>query len=286
MIIVKLNRGLGNQLFQYAMGKSLARQYNRSLFLDIREFSKVVPTITTRSFELSELSIKDLNVIGSNHLFSFFSLILSQFSRKARSYFFIEEQQFHFSELPRLNPFFIHLTGYWQSYKYFESIRDELSFIFKPHHLDNYSNDLIDHVQKNNSLSLHIRRGDYVTNIHANIFHGLCDLDYYYKSINYIRCNKQVDLICIFSDDIDWVKQNLFIEGVEIIYVSEFVIDHIQEFEIMKQCQHNIIANSSFSWWAAFLNSNPEKIVIAPKKWFNDESINTSDLCPQEWIRL
>ena len=133
---------------------------------------------------------------------------------------------------------------------------------------------------------MHIRRGDYVTNIHANIFHGLCDLDYYYKSINYIRCNKQVDLICIFSDDIDWVKQNLFIEGVEIIYVSEFVIDHIQEFEIMKQCQHNIIANSSFSWWAAFLNSNPEKIVIAPKKWFNDESINTSDLCPQEWIRL
>jgi hypothetical protein len=255
-------------------------------FIDISEFSKEVPTITTRSFELSELNITDLNVIESNRLVSFFSLILNQFSRRARAYFFVGEEQFHFSELPKLNPFFTYLTGYWQSYKYFELIRDDLAYIFKPLHLDNYSKELIEKLKKNNSLSLHIRRGDYVTNFRANIFHGLCDLDYYNKAVNYIRCIKQVDLICIFSDDIDWVKQNLFIEGVDIIYISEFVIDHIQEFEIMKQCQHNIIANSSFSWWAAFLNSNPEKIVIAPKKWFNDQSINTSDLCPQEWIRL
>ena len=196
------------------------------------------------------------------------------------------EVQFHYKPKIKFNFFVNYYSGYWQSYKYFYPIKDLLANEFIPNELSEKARGLINRIAVSQAISIHVRRGDYVNNASANSFHGLCDLDYYYKAVNDIRCNKQVDLICIFSDDIDWVKQNLFIEGVDIIYVSEFVDDHIQEFEIMKQCQHNIIANSSFSWWAAFLNSNPEKIVIAPKKWFNDESINTSDLCPQEWIRL
>jgi hypothetical protein len=131
-----------------------------------------------------------------------------------------------------------------------------------------------------------VRRGDYVTSPKTNSVHGTCSLEYYYDSFNLIEKQHKNSHYFIFSDDIEWCKQNLeFIKNKTFIELSANERDH-EEMYLMSQCKHNIIANSSFSWWGAWLNQNPDKMVIAPKKWFHDQQINTNDLIPDTWIRI
>ena len=135
------------------------------------------------------------------------------------------------------------------------------------------------------SVSLHVRHGDYVTNADTNSFHGVCSLDYYKNAVSKIKQEMPLPFF-IFSDDIIWAKENLdFIGNMTFIEYNGATPDH-EEMYLMSLCQHNIIANSSFSWWGAWLNQNPNKIIIAPQNWFNDVSLDTKDLIPNEWIRL
>jgi hypothetical protein len=145
--------------------------------------------------------------------------------------------------------------------------------------------DIAEQIGRVNAVSLHVRRGDYVKNPKTTATHGLCSLDYYHTAIRYIYETVEQPYFFIFSDDMAWVKEHLKIDA-----PCQYV-DHNQgkesfnDMHLMSLCKHHIIANSSFSWWGAWLNSSPEKIVIAPNKWFANQN-NIKDLLPNDWVTL
>ncbi|MFH0972649.1 MAG: alpha-1,2-fucosyltransferase, partial [Patescibacteria group bacterium] len=178
----------------------------------------------------------------------------------------------------------IFLDGYWQTEKYFKDIEDIIrsEFTLKTEY-SNLNPELIAKISSCNSVSMHIRRGDYITNQNTNEFHGICFLDYYKKAINLIAEKFPNPTIFIFSDDLKWCKENIKIKY-PIVFVKGN--KNYEDLIMMSKCSHNIIANSSFSWWGAWLNNNPNKIVIAPQKWLNNPNINYSDIIPSTWIKI
>ena len=181
----------------------------------------------------------------------------------------------------------MYLNGYWQSEKYFKSAKDklrgELSLVDKP---GEASQKILEGILQCPAVSLHIRRGDYITNPSAALVHGVCSLDYYYSAIGHITAHVDNPHFFVFSDDPQWAKDNL-----KISYPVQFVEANgpdrgAEDIWLMKSCNHHIIANSSFSWWAAWLNDRQDKIVIAPRIWFLDKKINTKDLIPEQWHKI
>ena len=140
---------------------------------------------------------------------------------------------------------------------------------------------MLERTKSANSVAIHIRRGDFV----KNASHGICDINYYQNAIEIIKNKIPAPTLFVFSDDLPWVQQNLKTE-LPIVYVSQLELDETEELMLMSQCQHQIIANSTFSWWGAWLNQNPEKIIIAPKKWNNRYQKHYKYLVPEEWITL
>jgi hypothetical protein len=167
---------------------------------------------------------------------------------------------------------------------YFKNIETIIKndFIFNQNIIDK-NKDLVSKIESCNSISLHVRRGDYVQNKITNQFHGLCSLKYYNNAIHYIEMKIKNIEIFVFSDDISWCKENLKY-NLPIHFMD--TNDAHSDLYLMTKCKHNIIANSSFSWWGAWLNTNKEKIVIAPKQWFADQSVITQDIIPAQWIKL
>jgi hypothetical protein len=184
------------------------------------------------------------------------------------------------------------LCGYWQSEKYFKDIEDiirrELSL---KETLTEKSEAFARRISTaKNTVSLHIRRGDYVTDVKTNNYLGLCSLEYYRECIS-ILVNKFGSLnVFVFSDDTSWAKENL--SYATPTPVNFYFVDHngieyaYEDMYLMSICEHNIIANSSFSWWGAWLNMNKNKIVFAPKNWINDESFTALDIIPDNWYRI
>ena len=192
----------------------------------------------------------------------------------------IIENLFSYEKIDRNEKTNAVLFGYWQSEKYFYKYRNDLLKLFVPKH--EYSNEVKKYIKKiieNECASIHIRRGDYVT-LNLTI-----DIDYYNRAIEYIFRNNKVNIFYIFSDDIEWVKNNLnHKQNIYYIYVSlseKSVTKDIDEMMLMSMCSHNIIANSTYSWWGAWLNRNKKKVVISPKVAFNNK-----DIIPDDWIRL
>ena len=139
-------------------------------------------------------------------------------------------------------------------------------------------------MKEHQSVSLHIRRGDYLAKISLQVL-GLMPMEYYTKGIDYISSKKANTVYYIFSDDINWVKENLKIDNARFVS-GNIAKTHIEDLYLMSQCKHHIIANSSFSWWGAWLNDDQDKIVIAPKQWFNKGPQDTQDLIPGTWIKM
>jgi len=278
MIIVKLMGGLGNQMFQYAAGKSLAIRLGTNLKLDISGYKRD----TLRNYSLDCFVLKadfatdkeilkyNKNMIGFPFFFKYNTLKEFPAPNFVPQFFTIQGNVF--------------LDGYWQSETYFKNIRKILlaDFEFSSHMYYSYS----EKIRNNNSVSLHIRRGDYISNEATNKFHGTCDLNYYTKAVNYINSLVKNPYYYIFSDDLDWCKKNInkIFNGqlVSFIKNSEDSVD----LQLMMQCKNSIIANSSFSWWGAWLNSNPKNITIAPQKWFQSTDLNQSHILPENWIKL
>ena len=291
MIITKLNGGLGNQMFQYAIGRKIALKYNTALVLDTTSFEMY----KLRKYNLDQFNFEDQ--IASNYELVLFGLkeernpvkkAYYQIAKKLFQPVLIHEKQFNFdSDVFKNTKKNTYLDGYWQSEKYFSDIRsvllDDLT-IKKP--LKNKNLDFYNHISSVNSVSLHIRRGDYVSNEKTLNVHGICELNYYYKAIELISKKSGNPVLFIFSDDMQWVKENLK-SSFETIFVDVNNADtSYEDLRLMSLCRHNIIANSSFSWWGAWLNNNNDKIVIAPKKWLNDLSIDTKDVIPGSWIKM
>jgi len=287
MVIIKLIGGIGNQMFQYAMARAVAERNKAELGIDICWFDRYKNNLAPREYALD-----DFNISGKLLKTGIFYRILSKLSflenirPPQRMYYIKEKQIFHFDpEVFKISGN-VYLDGYWQTEKYFKDIEE---IIRKEFTLKNPFNKIVsgiaEKISETNSVSLHIRRGDYVEDKITNQLHGVCSLDYYLKAINRILEKVSKPSFFIFSDDIEWAKNNLKL-NYPIIFVSNNSIKDGEELLLMSKCKYNIIANSSFSWWGAWLNQNPQKIVIAPKQWFKDSSIKTDDLIPDSWQKI
>jgi len=291
MVIVNIYGGLGNQMFQYSTAYALSLLQSKQLKLDIQRFEKY----EIRDFELScfNLEVNKATLSESKFLKENIENIFEKLLRKLKGtkktlpVSYIKEKSYHFDETLLSLKSECYLDGYWQSEKYFSMYREEILKQFTAKNsLHDDSQAYIEKMQSVPSVSLHIRRGDYVSNPGANSFHGLCSLEYYKSAVEEMNRRVPNAHYFIFSDDLVWAKENLtFIDQISFVDLGEDVPDY-EEIILMSKCEHNIIANSSFSWWGAWLGDINERMVIAPKRWFNDENIDTSDLIPDRWIRL
>jgi hypothetical protein len=284
MIIIKLMGGLGNQMFQYATAKNLALKHNTELYLDISWYSSLSKA-TPRSFELQNFLIsgelpgqhlKNQLLLYNNRVFKYFP-----FPRKLK---IINEKFFQYDSSFESLDENIYLNGYWQSYKYFDDSRLTMLTEFTPNDKISINQDLQRSIISNPlSVAMHIRRTDYLSNPN----YPVCSIEYYQKAIDKIQESICNPTFYIFSDDPVYVFQKIKFDS-KSIYIEQGKDTHsaVEDLRLMSFCSNQIIANSSFSWWGAWLNTNPTKIVIAPSIWFSDKNINTQSLCPPNWIRL
>jgi hypothetical protein len=294
MIIVKLIGGLGNQMFQYAAGRYLAWLHKTELFMDTSYLEKdPAGAYTKRRLELDVFNI-GLKLATKTDVDRFKTGNSNTYSRTLQrklpilfTNLYVAESGTAYHKEFLSYPANTYLDGFWQSEHYFKPIESILvnDFVLKDP-LNRENKDWLKQIENTESVSLHVRRGDYVSNAGAQSHHGSCDVDYYKKALEHINEKHQNTEVFVFSDDLEWCKANLKLkETFHFVDANQRQNLHMDMF-LMSHCRHNIIANSSFSWWAAWLNRNPHKIVIAPLKWFNDPSIKTYDLIPKEWIRL
>ncbi len=262
MKIIKLQGGLGNQMFQYAYGRALELTGEKIIF-DTSFFNggKAKKDIA-RNFELNNFNIRTKAIFSNEKhpLTRPINKILVKL---------------------RLKP-----DGFWQNVKYFKNIEKEIREEFtlkKP--LDEKFNNISKQIGNTPSVSIHIRRGDYVNNAKTKAIHNVCELEYYNKAINIIKSQINNPNFFVFSDDIEWVKNNLKTDS-PTFWVSNLKGEDYEELVLMSKCKHNIIANSSFSWWSAWLNQNPDKIVIAPKQWLSNKTADVLDILPESWIKI
>jgi hypothetical protein len=273
MIVVKLKGGLGNQMFQYAFGYSLSRKLNKKLFLDITYFNRI-SLDTKRNFELGAYPIEFDGLISSKKIFSRIVDKLSALKIVEKNFSIDNIKQYELSKK-------IILDGYWQSEDFFKDYSEYIRNFFSEYGSNNISYIRFrDEISRSRSVSIHVRRGDYVTNIKASLVHEVCDLDYFRNAISIVEKKYPGSTFFIFTDDVEWVKNNFI--GDKFRIVSENNMSHFEELSLMTRCQNNIISNSSFSWWAAWLNANDNKFVIAPKKWFKNV-LNVYGLIPASW---
>lgn len=290
MIITKLSGGLGNQMFQYAVGQAIAKKNKAILKMDLSGYDNQTG-MTPRQYELFLFNIQenfstpdDNKKIKGREPNNLFKKFLNKLHIKYYKPNYIKEKHFNFNpEILKLKDD-IFLDGYWQTEKYFKDIEDIIrsEFTLKTEY-SNLNPELIAKISSCNSVSMHIRRDDYITNQNTNEFHGIYSLDYYKKAIDLIAEKFPNPIIFIFSDDLKWCEENIKIKY-PIVFVKGN--KNYEDLIIMSKCQHNIIANSTFSWWGAWLNNNPNKIIIAPQKWFNNPNINYSDIIPSTWIKI
>ena len=281
MIIVKLMGGLGNQLFQYALGRRLALKNKTELFLDI---SRLESYGKPRQYSLSHLAIagsiatnKQLAKLKIINLFDFFK----PYGKKS----IIRERRYPFDPSVINAPRNVYLDGPWQTEKYFKDIEDtirrDITIKDPP---DKKYLAILDKIRRTNSVSLHVRRTDYLVGKNTSVF-TICQLEYYKQALMLIAQKIGIQELFVFSDDIEWANKNISFPC-PITFVSDGNLADYQELMLMSSCKHNIIANSTFSWWGAWLNNNHRKIVVTPKKWFFGSAIDERDMIPSMWIKI
>ncbi len=288
MIITKLKGGLGNQLFQYACGKVLSLKRHDSLKLDTQSYSQsnksrdIKRTYGLKYFKINapEATLDEIQRI--KYPFGIFSKLERLVQAKILKKFYLD----YHPEIFEIDKKDIYLDGYFQSQKYFMDIREELLLeisISNPSSL--YKEFLFKINQTLLPISIHIRRGDYAIDPIVIKEFGSCSIDYYKRAIKYMTDNYPEATFFVFSDDIEWVKENLHISS-PLSYVSRPDLKDFEEICLMSECKHHIIANSSFSWWGAWLNKNNDKTIIAPLKWTNIIPDPHPNLIPKTWIQL
>jgi hypothetical protein len=291
-VIVKLQGGLGNQLFQYVAGRQLALLRNTEFKIDATLYE---------TYEYHAYSLAPFNVIENFATKEEVASVQKYKRRSGRWWYpynklianpkrYFSEKRFDFDPDVFTLPDGVYLDGYWQTEKYFTSIeeivRKELTLKVP---LSLTSLELLEQMKATNSVSLHVRRGLYVSHPVFSAQHGSCSSDYYDPAIDHMSAQVKDPHFFIFSDDKEWAKENIrpnypctYIEHTTAATDYEDII-------LMSNCKHHILANSTFSWWGAWLNTSKEKIVIGPKEWFRGakaKKYTTVDLLPPTWIRL
>lgn len=275
-IIIEYEGGLGNQMFQYAFAKCFMV---RGKF--VTGDTSTYYNIGRRKFALDKvfprINIIQCSVIQKRNYIDYCENI------EEVSIHTVDEYEADAKLLTKERGFF---QGYWQSSKYAEQVRKELKsdFVFCKK-CDIGLEKIRKQISSQNAVSVHIRRGDYLTQKSLHVFGGICTIEYYKKAIEKMRQQVSDLIFYFFSDDIEWTRQNL--EYANSIYVEPQMFDDYEDWYdmyLMSLCKHNIIANSTFSWWGAWLNDNENKIVIAPYKWMNICAIR--DIYPTGWTKL
>lgn len=306
MVITRIQGGLGNQLFQYAAGFAAARANKTTLYLDITGLERHVEGHLDRGFMLDSFNTKG-QVVPPKTLFRF------RYGRRLESLFPITRTHFKqlvFEEEPAskshffkanylVKPFtyrfepdvtekrkgIVYLDGYWQSYRYFEHLMTEIENEFKPlKSFDSAVAELQQRIASSESVAVHLRRTDYITTAFGQKHFLSLPLGYYQKALAAIAAQHTNINLFVFSDDIPWCKENFDTELPLTFVANDNPLD---DFYLMRACKHQIIANSSFSWWAAMLNANPHKMVVSPARWYNNvPASDMNDLLPVSWIKI
>jgi hypothetical protein len=291
MVVSNIIGGLGNQMFQYAASLAIVRKSGAQLKLDTSNFQGYE---LHHGYELRRVFDINTPIASREEVESILGWKSNSFIRKlyrrifkgmVQSNYVIEPTFTYWANVYQLADM-AYLEGYWQSEKYFAEIASEVRerFTFKVA-LEDKNLELSHLINTSNSVGLHVRRGDYVSNTANSKVYYQCSMDYYNRAIESVAKAVNNPVFFVFSDDIKWAKDNLNVD-------YEFVfIDHNRgegsyvDMQLMSLCKHNIIANSTFSWWGAWLNTNPKKIVYSPKEWFvNGRS--SDDLIPEYWNRI
>lgn len=292
-IYVEICGGLANQMFQYAAGRALADHLGQPLRLDLSAFrSYETWPYQLDLFQLRAEPAEDGEVAPLKRRkgrLQRFALRCAghRGGRLLRKVF--REPHWHFTPelFDQAAP--ILLQGYWQSPRYFDHLRDELLQTFTLRQpLSSYSQGMQRQISAETAVSIHVRRGDYVANSSAAKVHGACDLDYYRRAVDLMSRLDPDARYFIFSDDIAFVRETFDFCPNRVIVDGNQDAGH-EDMSLMRGCNHHIIANSSFSWWGAWLGEHSDKTVIAPRKWFAEEVLHqryTFDLYPEDWITL
>ncbi len=297
MIVVRFTGGLGNQMFQFALGTHLAIKNKTELKIDttlLLDRSQPHEIVTHRNLDIDILNVK-LNLATQEDIWYFngrsftnpMEKILNRIRWQFRKKNLVIETERNFqASILNLSDDKC-LVGAWQSEKYFKAIEPEIRklYTFKEI-LTGRAAELGKQIQNTNSLCLQVRRGDYVTSPVYSKTLGAMPIEYFQKSFELIKTKQSIEHIYIFSDDIQWCKENL-----KWPVATTYVEDEFPELKfgtylhLMSLCKHFIIPNSSFGWWGAWLGNHKEKIVIAPKKWYKDPSYKSEDIVPESWIK-
>ena len=285
MITVLLKGGLGNILFQYAVGRHLAIKNKTTLCLNVIRY-------INKHDVFAEKIIRPLRNFGFAKMLyrpPLYKKILWRYGlylpQTDKSFFYTKSWGFD-PKVLQLNDG-TYLDGYFQSEKYFKdiesTIRKELSL-----KQSSFNQEVVTYqekIAKSNSVGIHIRRGDYL----SSPLHNICDLNYYSKAVKYMQERVLSPHFFVFSDDITWCLKNIKLDNGDFVNVKDSKIHFTNDFWLLSLCKHAIIPNSTFSWWAAWLNENSEKIVVVPHRWFNDEVLNAQalqDTVPDNWVCL
>jgi len=292
MVQVRLFGGLGNQLFEYAFGRAISLKKNTSLSLDY--YDQIIRTDfdgenLTKITDAFDLPVKFYsgkirkNLVGKHNLVYLDRLITGAY---LRTKCVIREDNYDRFQAKIKKCRNVYLSGYWQSERFFEEvkdvIRDDLKFKIERQIMDL---SLYQEITKSNSVSLHVRGKEYIEH---PLYHR-CDVKYYLNALNIISKTNPDLKVFIFTDDTDNVYKNYkeLLAFSKIVDVKTLFRPDIVDLFLMSKCKHNIIANSSFSWWSAWLNNNTKKIVISPKKWLKDNfRYSSENIVPAEWYKI
>ncbi len=280
MIIIKIKGGLGNQLFQYAVGRALALHHRLPLKLDLTIFKtyKLHRYLLDQFAIQADIATEDeiIKLKGRNNVL--FSALRKAGLVKRKSY--LKEKRSSYFDASVFKNDDVYLDGYWQNELYFSDIREELlRDLTSISSMSELGVVYMEGIKKSNSVSLHVRRGNYLNLKNFNVL----DINYYMKAVEYMRKNVEKPTFYIFSDDLEWCKNSLgFLDNCIFVDSTKTEIDDLK---LMSFCKHNIIANSSFSWWGAWLNQNCKKTVIAPKGWLLNDP-GSSKVILSDWVKM
>jgi len=285
-VVVGLSGGLGNQMFQYAAGRSLAVRLGVPLMLDLSWFAG----LPERQFALAPFRIEAVHRSQCSLLFPRYRALTSRLSRRWLPRIMDvpvwREPHFHYStEFAALSgP--VYLEGYWQSERYFREIRSRLLREFALQEpLPPACAKLLEEIRGCDAICVHVRRGDYIRNPAAAKVHGTCTVDYYRAGVGEL-CQGLAQPHCfVFSDDSAWVRASLSFDCPMTVVDVNGPDDAHLDLALMSACHHFLIANSSLSWWGAWLGNQAGKTVIAPARWFLTSDKDTRDLFPEFWQR-
>lgn len=276
--IISYMGGLGNQMFQYTLAKCFMLN-DRCVTGDLSSYYQIGKADFILDSVFPEISIKKCNIA-----------LKRQYKKNSNLY--VVQSNIQIGDKTKANISVLkaekgYFEGFWQSAQYARLVEKDLRRDFRftekrEEKLCRLSKKIID---TENAVSIHIRRGDYLESSVQSHFGNICTDEYYEKAIKYINNNVRTPVFYFFSNDIKWVEKKY--SGLNAVFISENMFENYKDWYdmfLMSCCKHNIIANSTFSWWGAWLNPNQNKIVIAPSKWRND--CNLSDICPEDWVRL